>query len=221
MSPDPGSSRTADLVYGAVNEAVVRHVPGTARRLLDVGCGNGALGRFLKQQRPLHVTGWTRSEDESALARGCLDAVRVLDLDTWAGDAEGGYDCLVCSHVLEHLRDPGAVLVRLRRLLAPAGTAVIALPNALPWRQRWDFLCGRFRYTEGGTMDRTHLRFFDWQTAQQLVREAGYEMRVAESCGGFPGSRFLPGRRTLDRLATTLAPGLFGVQFVFVTQPQP
>jgi hypothetical protein len=96
---------------------------------------------------------------------------------------------------------------------------VVALPNALLWRQRLTFLRGRFRYTEGGIMDSTHVKFFDWVTARELVERAGYHILDAVAEGGFPGTRLLPpflGRiaRRVDRAALEAYPGLFGVQFV-------
>ena len=92
---------------------------------------------------------------------------------------------------------------------------LVALPNVLHYRQRLAFLGGRFRYTDGGLMDRTHYRFFDWTTAQELIAEAGLTAESVEAVGGWPGSRFAgPLRASLDRLAVAASPGLFGVQFV-------
>ena len=87
------------------------------------------------------------------------------------------------------------------------------------YRQRLAFLAGRFRYTDGGLMDRTHYRFFDWVTARDLVREAGLLLVEARADGGFPGSRFLgPLRGLLDRLAVGSFPGAFGAQFVLTAR---
>ena len=111
------------------------------------------------------------------------------------------------------------LLARLRDNLAAGGIVLIAVPNALHYRQRLAFLAGRFRYTDGGLMDRTHYRFFDWETARGLVREAGLHLVEARGDGGLPGSRFLgPLRGRLDRLAVGSFPGAFGVQFVLTAK---
>jgi hypothetical protein len=121
--------------------------------------------------------------------------------------------------VLEHLREPVGLLVRLRSNLAADGIVLIAVPNALHYRQRFAFLVGRFRYTDGGLMDRTHCRFFDWVTARGLAREAGLQLVEAHADGGCPGSRFLgPLRGPLDRLAVGRFPGAFGAQFVLTAR---
>jgi SAM-dependent methyltransferase len=207
-------------VYGAVNRAVFECIPPSAKSVLDLGCGNGALGSALKARGACVVTGVTASSEEARLAGSVLDSVVLADLENADLASLGTFDVIVCSHVLEHLRDPGTVLAHLRSNLASDGRLVVALPNPLLWRQRIAFMSGRFRYTQGGIMDDTHLKFFDWFTARRLVETAGYQVVGAVAEGGFPGSRFLPGflAGALDRLATTMRPGLFGVQFVIVAR---
>ena len=214
------------LIYQSVNRAVLDMVPMHARRTLDVGCGGGAFGAALKQRNghaKTFVVGLTYSEAEAELARGQMDEVHVVDLNDLSVDRSGlaGYDCIVCSHVLEHLLDPVQVLLSLQRCLTPGGVLVVALPNVLFWRQRLQFLKGRFRYTEGGLMDHTHLRFFDWDSAHDLLSQAGLRTIQSVADGGMPGSRHLGPAlsRRLDSAALARYPGLFGAQFVFSACP--
>jgi len=203
------------MVYSAVNAPILMRIAAGARRVLDIGCGDGSLGRAIKARRPTEVVGVTHSAEEAASARRILDEVVSADLESTDLAHLGTFDCIVCSHVLEHLREPGRLLARLRENLAADGIVLIALPNTLHYRQRLAFLAGRFRYTDGGLMDRTHYRFFDWDTARGLVREAGLQLLEARAEGGFPGSRFLgPLRSAFDRAAVGMFPGAFGVQFV-------
>jgi SAM-dependent methyltransferase len=211
-------------VYSSVNAAVLAKIPVDARSILDLGCGDGTLGRTLKERAACRVVGVTFSAAEAAAARAALDQVVQADLDSATFETLDRFDAIVCAHVLEHLRDPGAVLRRLRPHLAPDGTLVVALPNPLLWRQRLAFLAGRFRYTNGGIMDDTHLRFFDWVTAQQLIEGAGFSIVDATAEGGIPGSKLV--RRLsgaladrIDRAASSALPGLLGVQFVFAARP--
>jgi SAM-dependent methyltransferase len=205
------------MIYDAINEPILSRVPKTAKRVLDLGCGSGALGRRLKEQSPCEVIGVTHSEAEAALASQYLDAVLLLNLRDFDQEETGEFDCIICSHVLEHLCEPTRLLARLRHHLSPEGALLVALPNVLHWRQRLAFVSGHFRYTDGGLMDRSHVRFFDWTTASALLVGAGYQVVEREASGRVPLSRFLgPFGRWLDRFALTALPGLFGWQFVFV-----
>lgn len=209
------------VVYLSVNRAVLSEIPLAARNLLDVGCGGGVFGAALKSERVCTVVGLTYSETEADMARVHLDRVEVVDLNTLDPAPLGRFDCVVCSHVLEHLNDPRRLLRQLRNCLAPQGMLIVALPNALHWKQRLQFLSGRFRYTDGGLMDRTHFRFFDWVTAAELMRESGYQINSRHADGVLPLARLLGPKLAshMNRAATSLAPGLLGSQFVLCCQP--
>lgn len=208
------------MIYEALNQPVLARVPETARRVLDIGCGTGALGHDIKQRLGCELVGVTHSEAEAERAATRLDRVLVQDLNDFDPAALGEFQCVICSHVLEHLYRPERLLKSLRGNLSRAGVLIVALPNILHWRQRLEFLRGSFKYTDGGLMDRTHFRFYDWTTAHALLEESGYVVLESEACGGFPLSRFMSRLgRGLDRAALRLSPGMFGAQFVMVCRP--
>lgn len=208
------------MIYQSINQAVFQRIPPGTRTLLDIGCGGGVFGAAAKAALSCNVVGVTYSEAEARQARLRLDRVEVADLNTCDLAALGEFDCVVCSHVLEHLHEPRQVLSRLRACLKADGTLLVALPNVLFWKQRLEFLRGRFRYTEGGLMDRTHVRFFDWDSAAQLVEDAGFAVRERCADGGVPlSSRLGPAlSKAIDRHGLARFPGVFGFQFVLRCQ---
>jgi glycosyltransferase involved in cell wall biosynthesis len=113
----------------------------------------------------------------------------------------------------------------LKEHLTATGRLLVALPNVLHFKSRYQFLRGRFRYTDQGVMDRTHFRFFDCASAQDLVRASGYGIEALGTPGYFPMPmvrRFIrPVGAALDKVATARWPGLFGVQFVMLCRRTP
>jgi hypothetical protein len=111
------------------------------------------------------------------------------------------------------------VLFQLRATLIVGGTLIVAVPNVLHWRQRLTFLRGVFRYSTGGIMDSTHLRFYDWEGARALLAGPEWEITRSYAVGHAPGVWRIPRLGVfIDRLACRLRPGLFGDQFVIVAK---
>jgi SAM-dependent methyltransferase len=150
-------------------------VPEQARSLLDVGCGAGGLGRALRERGcTARLVGIEPDPALAAHAERHYDAVHRLDIECEAPPiAAGTLDVLVYGDVLEHLRDPGAVLKRDAALLAPGGTLLVCVPNVEHWSFAARLLAGRWRYEEMGLFDRTHLRWFTRGSMQQAIEAAG------------------------------------------------
>jgi 2-polyprenyl-3-methyl-5-hydroxy-6-metoxy-1,4-benzoquinol methylase len=211
--------RLGQNVYGAENRTLLPLIPKGASRFLDVGCGTGALMQAIQCERAgAQLEGITFSDEEAQRARKHMRRVWLDDLNHFDFGQLGVFDCIVCSHVLEHLTHPAEVLQELRSHLDRNGALLVAIPNALELKTRLAFLMGRFRYADSGILDRTHYRFFDWQTAYELVRDAGFDVdvRVATGFCPLPGVRRLIGRAAakLDDAAARYFPGLLGVQFI-------
>ena len=224
MSPD---SNCANRVYqNSGNLPFLRSLqldpPGNA---LDCGCGAGDNARALRAAG-WRVTGITISPEEAVRALHECDSVHLADLEQGIPtDARGPFDLILFSHVLEHLRDPCPALRDAQKLLSPSGVIAVALPNVLYWRQRLEFLLGRFQYDDAGIMDRTHLRFFTFVTGKQMLESYGLHVVHATVDGGFPSRylrRVLPAwSARLDRLAERLMPNLFGYESFYLTRPEP
>lgn len=177
-----GDSQPEARVYAnAGNPALLALLADSACSVLDVGCGAGANAARLRA-RGCDVQGITRSPAEAELAAPHLTRSWVFDVESaWPAELEHErFDALLFSHVLEHLREPSRVLARFCRLLRPGGSVLIAVPNVLAWRPRLSFLAGRFEYAASGVLDSTHLRFFTYFSADELLLADAPELELDE-----------------------------------------
>jgi ubiquinone/menaquinone biosynthesis C-methylase UbiE len=98
-------------------------------RILEVGCGGGHILRLFPHS---NLTGVDVSGRMLDKARENLRGYRVQllkgDLSTLSL-SDAGFDRIICSEVLEHVADPHAILLEIRRLLAPNGRVVVTFPN--------------------------------------------------------------------------------------------
>lgn len=186
------------------------------RRILDVGCGTGVHARELKR-RGIEVHGVTLSPVEMEQATQEMERATLANVETWAPDYPPGFfDALLFSHVLEHLIDPAEAIKRMSPYLRPGGRVYIALPNISFWRYRLRALFGRFEYEEMGPMDKTHLRFFTFFSAQSLLDASGLSLLRVEARGhvplGFFRRLFPKAAKKLDKAALKTFPNLFGYE---------
>jgi SAM-dependent methyltransferase len=210
-------------VYEGANARVLSLVPPSALRILDVGCGTGTLGEQLRRPNDRYVAGITYSEEEAHVASTRLSEVICADLNQFDFLPLGKFDCVILSHILEHLYSPSTVLNRLKSVLEPDAVLIVALPNVVWWKQRLQFVLGRWRYQNSGILDRTHFRFFDRTSSEQLLLEAGYTILERGFDGPFPLIKPIRGALgswadKVDRFTSRLAPSLLAHQFVYLAK---
>jgi 2-polyprenyl-3-methyl-5-hydroxy-6-metoxy-1,4-benzoquinol methylase len=192
---------------------------GAPRDVLDVGCSSGYLARPLVDAGA-RVVGIELDPAAAAEARDVCAEVVVGDVETVEFPWEpSSFDAVVCGDVVEHLRDAGTALARLRPLLRPGGRLILATPNVANWAMRLSLLAGRWRYTDRGILDRTHTRLFTRKTLVELVSDAGYRVVQLDHTAPVP----LVGAPLVERVAHAIArirPSLFAYQLLVVATPR-
>ena len=158
-----------------VRPEVIELVPQSVMRILEVGCAAGETGGALKRQNPAReVVGVEYNGKAAQKAAKLLDRVFVGDSERLELPyPEGYFDCIIYSDVLEHLRDPEALLRRHKRLLAPDGMMVMSIPNLQHISVLNQLVEGRFTYQDEGLLDRTHIHFFTLHEIQDMLKRCG------------------------------------------------
>ena len=139
-------------------------------RILDVGCASGYLGKILRKQGH-YVIGIESDPAAAKNARAYYDVFHLADLETFAFPYNREFDYLLFADVLEHLRDPAAVLRRSIPALMDSGKIIISVPNIANWIIRLQLLSGNFDAADRGILDKTHLHFFTLRTLTKMMSD--------------------------------------------------
>jgi ubiquinone/menaquinone biosynthesis C-methylase UbiE len=173
----------------ALNHAldVVRDAPsrpGMQARVLDLGCGDGAVTAELARNGA-RVTGVDVSEVAIERARA---AHPQIEFETTASDGrlpfeDAAFDAVVCLNVLEHVADTQQFLSEARRVLVPTGLLGLTVPfhgvvkNVLVALR---------------SFERHHdplepvLRFYTRRSLTSLLEQFGFERVQVTATGGLP-----------------------------------
>lgn len=146
--------------------------------VLDVGCWEGALGKFLIEEMACTVDGIELNLEAAKKAQQLYRNVNICDLESFdITPFSEQYDYIVCADILEHLRDPNLVISQLKKLLRPGGKFVISLPNVAYSGVLADLYLGKFDYRKTGILDDTHLRFFTRSSSIELLNKSGLNVK--------------------------------------------
>lgn len=124
----------------------------TTKKVLDIACGIGLLGRSISS----HV--WGFDMNAQAIKRALKNGVHAT-----RGDAEdrwkypsNTFDIVLASHIIEHVRNPDQLITEAKRVLKIHGILIIITPNLAAWFNRVLIAFGiQPFFTEVSTIDKT------------------------------------------------------------------
>lgn len=168
---------------------IARALPSRAASILDAGCATGGLLTALRDLGFSAVAGLDPSP-------GCATACRDRGFEAYIGSAASApahmpkFDCVVFSHVLEHVYDIASFFAAARRLLAPGGYLYLETPNAIGYD---DYLYAPFQ-----EFNTEHINHFSARTLENTARRFGFQPIAVEP-------------KVIRTAADTLYPAVFGV----------
>ena len=161
-------------------------VPGE-RRILDLGCGKGAITAHIHAQgHP--IVGLDFASDAIAYAHAHFPEVPV-HLASAYDDIRakyGEFDIVLSTEVVEHLYDPLAYAKTIRSVLGPGGLAIISTPYHGYLKNLLIALAGKWDHHHSSNRLHGHIKFFSIRTLKALLEAADLDVLEVERVGRVP-----------------------------------
>ena len=157
---------------------MLKYCPKYAKRILEVGCGQGDFAKQLKDLYNTETWGIEYMESHANVAKEVLDKVYIGECEKYLDELPNNYfDAIYFNDVLEHLYDPYMVLKKMKPKLTENGRLISSLPNIryhsilkmLIFNKDW-------KYENSGVMDHTHVRFFTKKSIKRMYNKLDYKI---------------------------------------------
>lgn len=186
-----GLSRYDAARLSTVASDIARALPERAASILDAGCATGGLLTALREAGFTAVAGLDPSPRCAAACRDRGFEAYVGSISTAAAPAHlPKFDCVVFSHVLEHIYDIPAFFNSARALLAPDGYLYLETPDAA----RYD----EYLYAPFQEFNTEHINHFSARALENTARRFGFQPILIE-------------QKVIQTAEDTLYPAVFGL----------
>ncbi|MEO8026837.1 MAG: methionine biosynthesis protein MetW [Bryobacteraceae bacterium] len=165
-------------ILGRRDYAIISEIVEPKSLVLDLGCGEGELLAWLRENKNVQARGVeiSPSKVQKAIARG-VSAYQGDIEDAIAGYQDGAFDYVILSQTLQETRAPLEVL---RGMLRVGRRCIVAFPNFGHWRVRWSHMVsGRAPQTElfpHSWYDSPNIHFLTIGDFELLAQDAGWRI---------------------------------------------
>jgi SAM-dependent methyltransferase len=142
--------------------------------ILDIGAGHGFLGMVAAESKSVNLSKYTCVEKDKVLTESLSKTWSVscygkeLEIKESIGDVRDNFECIVLSHILEHVIDPRTFLCQVLEKLTPDGILFVDVPNQ-------DHLFKKDVFP--------HFLFFNTFSLRFLFEECGLKVKLIDCYG--------------------------------------
>ncbi len=163
---------------------ILKLLPHTLKRVLDIGCSTGVLGKAIKEKTGATVVGVETSKEMAVIAFKKIDQVIVGDIEDISIQKRlkgQKFDAIIFADVLEHLRDPWDLLHKMSAYLGSNGVVIASIPNVRHIDTLVNLIFkGYWPYRTRGIHDAAHLRFFTIQNINGMFKAANLKIEKVD-----------------------------------------
>lgn len=150
--------------------------------VLEIGCDLGATLLEIKSRYPnskIHGLEMNNAAVEIAKEFADVKAGNIEDEDE---QFSVKFDYIIFGDVLEHLHNPQKTIEFCKeKLLKEHGCIIASIPNIMHISVMQQLLNGRFKYTDMGLLDKTHIHFFTYYEIMIMFQNLGFNVEKAHT----------------------------------------
>ena len=164
--------------------------PGRRPKVLDLGCGEGALSQRLVDLGYEVVAVDREASRFQAQGPGfvCLDLNDPAALAQFVSQYGGAFDLILAVEVIEHLHSPWGLLSVCGKVARADTQLIVTTPNVSSWWSRvWFFLTGDlWSFGPESLLDPGHISPLPVATMRGILEQTGWQCQRVLAAGSLP-----------------------------------